>query len=57
MNEWTNEWMHKNFFGSLTNYFKGNEGARKSGRAVNCSPGNTEGECNLIGQEKKQQKV
>lgn len=46
----------KNFF-RVPNYFKGNEGARKSGRVVNCSPGNTEGDYILLGKEEKQQKV
>lgn len=45
--------MSRNFLGFLKNYFKGNGEVRKSGRILKCFPGNTEGEYNLLGEEKK----
>lgn len=45
--------MNRNIFGFLKNYFKGNDEVKKSGRVVNCFPGNIEGEYNLLGQKKE----
>lgn len=44
--------MNRIFWGFLKTCFKGNGEVRKSGRVLNCFPGNTEGEYNLLGEKK-----